>query len=88
MSNGLAHVLRDQGVKPGDRVGVYLKKSLETAIAVYGIWKAGAAYVPFDPNAPVNRLEKMVVDGGIRHVISHQAQKREKSNTGAGEVSF
>ena len=36
-ANGLAHKLVDLGVKRGDRVGIYLNKSLESAIAIYGI---------------------------------------------------
>ncbi len=51
-ANGLAHTLIDLGVQRGDRVGIYLSKSLESAVAIYGIWKAGAAYVPVDPSAP------------------------------------
>src|SRR5207302_640191 len=55
-SNRLARQLDELGVCPGDRVALYLDKSLESVIAVYGIMKAGAAYVPFDPDAPVTRL--------------------------------
>lgn len=55
-ANGLAHILIEQGVKHGDRVGVYLHKSVESAIAIWGIMVAGVAYVPLDPSAPVSRL--------------------------------
>jgi amino acid adenylation domain-containing protein len=48
--------LRDRlvalGVKPGDRVGVYLRKSIDAVAAIFGILKTGAAYVPVDPSAP------------------------------------
>jgi len=43
------------GVAPGDRVGVYLRKSVDALAVVYGALKAGAAYVPVDPGAPVTR---------------------------------
>src|SRR5687767_13974762 len=43
------------GVAPGDRVGFYLRKSIDTVAALYGILKAGAAYVPVDPGAPPAR---------------------------------
>lgn len=75
-SNALAHALIELGVQRRDRVGIYLNKSLETAIAIYGIWKAGAAYVPLDPLAPVARLSYMINDCGIRQLISH-SQKLE-----------
>ena len=43
------------GVRPGDRVGLYLRKSIDTVAALYGVLKAGAAYVPVDPGAPAAR---------------------------------
>jgi amino acid adenylation domain-containing protein len=68
--NSLARVLRDRGVQRGDRVGIYMNKSLESAIALYGIMQAGAAYVPLDPFAPPSRLAFVVRDCGIRHLVS------------------
>lgn len=57
--NKLADRLRDRlvhmGVNRGDRVGVYLHKSADTVAAIFGILKAGAAYVPVDPTAPPSR---------------------------------
>ncbi|NEP55209.1 MAG: long-chain fatty acid--CoA ligase, partial [Moorea sp. SIO3C2] len=76
-ANGLAHVLVDYGVKRGDRVGIYLNKSLESAIALYGIWKAGAAYVPLDPSAPIARTAYAINHCGIRHLITHKAKRRQ-----------
>lgn len=69
-SNQLARVLLEQGVKKGDRVGFYLNKSLETIIGIYGIMKAGAAYVPLDPFAPPARLAFVIRNCGIRHLIT------------------
>lgn len=68
--NSLARVLIDRGVKKGDRVGIYMNKSLESAVSLYGIMQAGAAYVPLDPYAPASRLAFVVRDCGIRHIIS------------------
>ena len=51
----MASALVDSGVRRGDRVGVLLPKRLEMVAAVYGIMKAGAAYVPIDAKAPVER---------------------------------
>lgn len=70
-SNQLAHTLRECGVTRGDRVGIYLNKSLESVVSVYGIMKAGAAYVPLDPFAPVARLSYVIQDCGIRHLLTH-----------------
>lgn len=75
-SGELACLLTDQGVRRHDRVGVLLEKSVETAVAIYGIMKAGAAYVPLDPAAPVARLAFTLRDCGIRHVVSQERQAK------------
>lgn len=67
----LASVLFEEGVKKGDRVGILLKPSLETAVAVYGIMNAGAAYVPLDPEAPAARLAFLLKDCGIKRIVSN-----------------
>lgn len=43
------------GVKSGDRVGICMPKSADAVISLFGILKAGAAYVPLDPSAPASR---------------------------------
>ena len=70
-TNRLARVLRDQGVRRRDRVGIYMGKSMETAIAIYGIMKAGAAYVPLDPSSPINRIKYVIGDCAIRHLVTN-----------------
>ncbi|NJN81448.1 MAG: amino acid adenylation domain-containing protein [Caldilineaceae bacterium] len=75
-ANQLANVLHAQGVRRGDRVGVFLSKSLETAIAVYGIMQAGAAYVPLDPKMPAARLGLILRDCDIHHLISEPKQRQ------------
>ncbi|MGB7486137.1 MAG: AMP-binding protein, partial [Phormidesmis sp.] len=75
-ANGLAHWLVAHGVKRGDRIGIYLSKSLESAIAIYGIWKAGAAYVPLDPSAPLSQLTYTLNHCGVQHLITHRAKRR------------
>ena len=69
-SRKLAALLHQRGVRRGDRVGIYQNKRLETAVALYGIMMAGAAYVPLDPAAPPSRTAFVLKDCGIRHVIT------------------
>lgn len=73
-SNNLARALLEQGVGRGDRVGIFMKKCLESAVAIHGIMKAGGAYVPLDPFSPVSRINYVVQDCGIRHLITNEAQ--------------
>ena len=67
----LAGHLISKGVKKGDRVGVYLFRSIKTAIAIYGIMKAGAAFVPIDPGLPISRITYLLKDCGIEHLVTH-----------------
>lgn len=77
VSNQLAHYLLDQGVVKGDRIGIYMPRCLETAIAVYGVLKVGAVYVPLDPFAPLTRTEFVINDCAIKHLISVTQQTRK-----------
>ena len=69
----LAHRLRDRlhamGVRPGDRVGIYMRKSIDTVAAIYGILQTGAAYVPVDPGAPVQRNAYILHNCDVRAVV-------------------
>ena len=69
-SNRLATILGRLGVKRGDRVGIYMNKNIHSAVAIYGILSAGAAYVPLDPFAPTSRLAFVINDCNIRILIT------------------
>ena len=73
-TNSLARTLIEQGISRGDRVGIYMNKGLESAVSIYGIMKAGAAYVPIDPFAPVSRVAFVIQDCGIRHLITKEGK--------------
>ncbi|MCG8469638.1 MAG: AMP-binding protein, partial [Gemmatimonadetes bacterium] len=73
----LANLLIEDGVRPSDRVGIYMNKSLELPVALYGILKAGAAYVPVDPSSPASRVEFIARDCELRHVITDSARARQ-----------
>jgi amino acid adenylation domain-containing protein len=72
--NQLAQHLIASGVKKGDRVGVYMNRCLETVIAIYGIMKAGAAYVPLDAMAPHDRTVFLLVDCDIEILVTTSLQ--------------
>jgi len=69
-ANQLAHYLVERGVDANSRVGIFMDRSCEMVIAVLGILKAGAAYVPFDSTYPKERLAGMLQDIRLRHLLS------------------
>ena len=69
-SDHAAARLRALGVSRGTLVGVHLERSLEMLVSVIAVMKAGAAYVPLDPDFPADRLGHMVADAGLAVVVS------------------
>jgi amino acid adenylation domain-containing protein len=74
-SGRLAALLRAQGVRRGDRVGIHAGKGLAATVAMYGIMKAGAAYVPLDPSSPPARQALVLRDCGIRHLVTEPTRQ-------------
>jgi amino acid adenylation domain-containing protein len=70
-SRSLALRLRALGAGPEVPIGVCAHRSLEAVIAVFGVLRAGAVYVPLDPGYPAARLELMIADSGVRTVLTH-----------------
>ncbi|MBC2876489.1 MULTISPECIES: non-ribosomal peptide synthetase [Streptomyces] len=65
-----AAVLTGLGVTPGDRVGVSLPRGADLVVALLAVWRAGAAYVPIDPEYPRERRHGMVRDAGVRILLT------------------
>lgn len=71
-ANQLAHYLRGLGLKTEELVGVCLERGLDMVVAVLGILKAGAAYLPLDPTYPRDRLEFMINDSGPSVLLTQE----------------
>lgn len=65
ITDKLAALLIERGLKRGDRAAIYFPKSIESIVAIHGILKVGGVYVPLDPNAPPNRLSYIIQNCGI-----------------------
>ena len=63
-ANRLAHYLREWGVKPEERVAICVERGLGMIVALLGVLKAGAAYVPLDSGSARERLKYMLEDSG------------------------
>jgi len=69
-ANHLAHLLIEQGVNAGDRVATFFQRSFDLIIAQLAILKVGAAYVPIDMKAPMDRLAYISTDSGAKLLIT------------------
>ncbi|MEA5417817.1 amino acid adenylation domain-containing protein [Spirulina sp. CCNP1310] len=71
-ANQLAHYLQKLGVKPNTLVGISVERSLEMVIGLYGIIKAGGAYLPIDPTYPIERIDYMLSDANVPILLTQQ----------------
>jgi amino acid adenylation domain-containing protein len=70
-ANAIARQLRRAGVGPDVLVGLCLERSFELVAAIFGILKAGGAFVPLDPSYPADRLAFMLADARAPVVLTH-----------------
>ena len=81
----IAQVLADQGVRPGDRVALWLPKSVRAVVTMQAVLRLGAAYVPIDPLGPVSRAERVIRDCSPRTIVTtaESADKLRRSGVAA-----
>ncbi len=60
ITRAIGAVLDEADVSPGDRVAIWLNKSIEAVAGIHGALRAGCAYVPIDPTAPVRRAARVI----------------------------
>ncbi|XXE03676.1 amino acid adenylation domain-containing protein [Pseudomonas sp. Z3-6] len=72
-ANQIAHRLLELGVRPDDRVAICADRSLDMVAGLLGILKAGAAYVPLDPDYPRERLAYMLENSAPMVVLTQRA---------------
>ena len=68
----LANTLIQQGVRPGDLVGLCVERDLQMLTAMLAVLRCGAAYVPFDPQYPAERLSFMLKDTRVKLMLTQQ----------------
>ncbi|MFL6333082.1 MAG: condensation domain-containing protein, partial [Pyrinomonadaceae bacterium] len=85
-ADALARELLAHGVGPETLVGVMLERSFELVVALLGVLKAGAAYVPLDPAYPAERLAFMLEDSGAPLLLTQERLLTRLPQTGAEVV--
>ncbi|MDE1376384.1 non-ribosomal peptide synthetase, partial [Bacillus licheniformis] len=69
-ANQVARLLREKGVKPDTLVGIMMERSSDMIAAILGVLKAGGAYLPIDPEYPLERMRYMAFDSEVKVIIS------------------
>ena len=72
----VAAYLGEQGIGSGSRVAVRLPRGPELVVALLGVWRAGAAYVPVDPSGPAGRSALILADSGAELEITGETSGR------------
>lgn len=62
-------MLIKNGVQLGDYVGIFMKRSIDTVVSMVAILKAGAAYVPIDPDYPESRIQYIIQDSQAKVIL-------------------
>ncbi|MCY8742181.1 non-ribosomal peptide synthetase, partial [Bacillus haynesii] len=69
-ANQVARLLREKGVKPDTLVGIMMERSSDMITAILGVLKAGGAYLPIDPEYPLERMRYMAFDSQVKVIVS------------------
>ena len=76
-ANQLARALRNRGACPGQRVGIFVERSIEMMVGLLAIQKSGAAYVPLDPGYPAERIRLTLEDAQVPVLITQQSLRSQ-----------
>ncbi len=82
---GLARMLAASGVRRGDRVGILAPKSADAVTGMLSAMRAGAAYVPVDPTAPMRRARAILADAGISALFTTSEEIERRPGLFAGD---
>ncbi|MBU8567933.1 amino acid adenylation domain-containing protein [Virgibacillus pantothenticus] len=71
-SNRLANLLQKKVTKDKQTIGIVAEKSCELVVAILAVLKAGCAYLPIDPKAPINRIQYIMNDSKMETLLVDQ----------------
>ena len=74
-ANQIARHLKNHGVQSQQLVGIFLDRNVDLPACLLGILKLGAAYVPLDPDFPINRLAQMIQESALTHIVTLEKLK-------------
>lgn len=77
----LASALIDKGVRPERPVAIYMKRSIDSVIAILATLASGSAYVPIDPGYPEKRIRYILEDCDASLILTHRGLEHSLSKT-------
>ncbi|MFF5025539.1 amino acid adenylation domain-containing protein [Streptomyces collinus] len=80
-ANRLAHRLRALGAGPETLLGVRFERGLDLVVALLGVLKSGAGYLPLDPGQPADRLDHILADAGVTALVADRRTGEEAVTT-------
>lgn len=83
----IASFLTQTGLQAGQRVGVCCEQGMDMVFAMYGIIRAGCAYVPIDPDFPEERMSSMIEDADIEAVLVDKLADRKHERLAACDIT-
>lgn len=84
-SNRLARLLQERGIGRGSFVGILIARSIDAYVAILACLKAGAAYVPLDPDYPADRISYILNDAGVALLLTASGQVEKPAPRPFGE---
>jgi acyl-CoA ligase (AMP-forming) (exosortase A-associated) len=74
LTNRLGNALREAGLQRGERIGIYLERSVHEVLSIYGATKAGGVFVPINPVLFPDQVRHVVKDCGMQGLITSAAK--------------
>lgn len=87
-ANQLAHLLISRGIQVGETVGILLDRSVDSYIALLGVLKSGAAFVPLDPSFPAERVAFIAQDATMRILITTSELRGQTEGIGCPRLEL
>ncbi|MDQ1352917.1 MAG: hypothetical protein QG657_3223, partial [Acidobacteriota bacterium] len=78
LTDTLAAKLQEAGVTPGAIVGILCERSIEAVVSIMGVLKAGAAYLPIDPEYPADRKSYIIENSGIKILLLEKVLEQKE----------
>ncbi|HET9179977.1 MAG TPA: amino acid adenylation domain-containing protein [Terriglobia bacterium] len=87
-SDEIAAAVERMKLRPGSKVGIFRKKSIPTVAAIYGVLKAGCAYVPIDTKMGPDKLAAVLQDAGLEALIVDPVLEKKIQDVAAGGLGY